>query len=111
MVEGCACFAYAALLATLWRRQRTALHTVFVLALWAKSLNLLVQAEDKSADSAGRATATALRFVPAIVSNCSDIVDLVTYLITALGWKQMRSRLYAGEAAAHTEQQLALRHT
>jgi len=89
---------YCGLLLLRWRRQRTALHSVFVVALSVKCFNCLLQSHERALYAAGGLSAGSLVYwLPQLSENLTDIVDLVTYLLTALGWKTMRPRLYVGE--------------
>lgn len=89
---------YSAVLLVRWRRQRTALHTLFVIALSVKCLNALLQANAATNQAAGNVVpGSVAAWVPPLSDKFTFIVDLITYLLTALGWKTMRPRLYVGE--------------
>jgi len=76
----------------------TYLHSVFVVALSVKCFNCLLQSHERAQYAAGGLSAGSLVYwLPQLSENLTDIVDLVTYLLTALGWKTMRPRLYVGE--------------
>lgn len=85
--------AIALLLATVWRRGRTAIHFVMFVVVLLKAVALLLQCRDRVILSITGVDSGVSEAIWQLVGKVQDISELMMFLLIALGWKILRGTL------------------